>query len=126
MIKRAASLILSASIMVGTIPVFAESNLNDDQNNAIISTEAFTDENVIYSALQDMNDGVSLFSDAPEEITADFDVVLGFDMSSNMYGFDYNGEMAWKDDFTALQEQAPAGTRFSAVTGETGEFGIVQ
>ncbi|MDO5397946.1 MAG: S-layer homology domain-containing protein, partial [bacterium] len=123
MIKRAASLILSASITVGTIPVFAEPNLNDEQNNAIISTEAFTDENVIYSALQNMNDGVSLFSDAPDEIAADFDVVLGFDMSSDMYGFDYNGEMEWKDDFTALQEQAPAGTRFSLVTGETGEFG---
>lgn len=123
MIKRAASLILSACITVGTIPVFAESNLNDDQNNAIISTETLTDENVIYSALQDMNSGVSLFSDAPDEITTNFDVVLGFDMSSDMYGFDYNGEMTWKDDFAALQEQAPAGTRFSVTTGEMGEFG---
>ena len=121
--KKIMSIVMVTCIMSSFLQAYAEDTVNDEQNNAIISTEAFTDENVIYSALQDMNNGVSLFSDAPEEITADFDVVLGFDMSSDMYGFDYNGEMAWKDDFAALQEQAPAETRFSVVTGETGEFG---
>lgn len=67
--------------------------------------------------------GVSLFSDtSSDEITADFDVILGFDMSSDMYGFDYNGEMAWLDDFKALSEQDPEGTRFAVVTNEAGVF----
>ena len=69
-------------------------NLWQGKSWSHIMPEVFTEENVIYSALQDMNAGVSLFSDAPENITADFDVVLGFDMSSDMYVFDYNGEMA--------------------------------
>ena len=113
---------LITCIMSSILPARAEEVIHDEQNNAIINTEVFTDENVIYSVLQDMNAGVSLFSDAPENITADFDVVLGFDMSSDMYGFDYNGEMAWIDSFKMLEEQMPEGTRFSIVEDCPGEF----
>ena len=122
MIKKVVSLILSICIIAGTISAFAEMDLKDELNNKIISTENFTDENVIYSALRDMNNGVSFFSDTPEKITSDFDVVFGFDMSSNMYGFDYNGDMLWLDNFRALSEQTPDGTRFAVVTGEASEF----
>ena len=115
-------ILLTTCIMSSLLPAHAEEVIHDEQNNAIINTEVFTEENVIYSALQDMNAGVSLFSDAPENITADFDVVLGFDMSSDMYGFDYNGEMTWIDSFTALEEQMPEGTRFSIVEDCPGEF----
>ena len=78
--KKIMSIVMVTCIMSSFLQAYAEDTVNDEQNNAIISTEAFTDENVIYSALQDMNNGVSLFSDAPEEITADFDVVLGLSL----------------------------------------------
>ena len=109
------------------IPALRESSSEmsaSEESLDVSSAENFTDDNIIYQALQERNEGASLFSDSSaDEINVSFDVVLGFDMSSDMYGFDYNGEMAWKDDFAVMQEQAPAGTRFSVVTGETGEFG---
>ncbi len=120
--KNIISVFIMSCLIFNTVSVFGEDVLKTDAERDIINTEAFTEENVIYSALQSMDTGVSLFSDAPEEIAAGFDVVLGFDMSGEMRSFDYNEDMSWTEGFAALQEQVPDGTRFSVVTDEPGSF----
>ena len=119
--------------MLCGIPVaFAEDEEITVESNGVVSTENFTEDNVIYKAMQNNKRGTSprrvksskaaALSDNEETVTADFDVVLGFDMSADMYDFDYNGEMSWLENFEALSEQVPEGTRFSVVTDEAGEF----
>lgn len=116
MYKRILSILITSCLLFNIFPVFGEEILQDNTKYGIINTEALTDENVIYNALQ--NNRVSLLDDTSDEIIADFDVVFGFDMSADMYKYDYNGDMAWLDEFKALEEQVPEGTRFATVSDE--------
>lgn len=116
MYKRILSVLITSCLLFNIFPVFGEEILQDNTKYGIINTGALTDENVIYNALQ--NNKVSLLDDADDEITANFDVVFGFDMSADMYKYDYNGDMTWLDEFKALEEQVPEGTRFAAALDE--------
>lgn len=122
--KRIVSIILSFCMAMSITTVFAENDNVAKTSNSAINTEFLTEDNVIYKALQKNDKGVSLFSGTPsnDEITADFDVVLGFDMSGGMSKFDYNGDKLWIDNFAVLSEQVPDGTRFSVVTDTSTEF----
>lgn len=124
MTKQIISLILSLSMLCYITLAFAKENESAISGDGLINIESITEDNVIYNALQNKRREVSLFgaNSSYNSITAAFDVVLGFDMSSAMYGFDYNGEKIWLDNFKALSEQVPSGTRFAVVTDEKSEF----
>ncbi len=118
--KKVISLVLAYCMLLNFTSVLAENNLNASEDFDIINSEIFTDENVIYNT---QNNIVTFSSDNTSGIGANFDIVLGFDMSSNMYDYDFSGEMTWIDSFSKLSEQVPNETRFAVVTDEQADFG---
>ena len=116
-----------------TEPVVADEVVS----NAAIDTSEFTEDNVLYKAMQSKRQakatGLKRFSAkkaavqntetvSTDEVTADFDIVLNFDMSSDMYDFDVNGDKEWLEDFKAISEQAPDNTRYAVVSSGTEGF----
>ena len=97
-------------MLMSLTAAFAENDNEIENNENIIDTSSLTDENVLYKAIQEKS-GFSLFGlgdhDKDEGTTADFDVVMGFDMSYSMYEYDINGDKRWLDSFEAIAEQAP-------------------
>lgn len=105
-------------------------------NNKIDASE-FTEDNVLYKAMQSKRQtklmGLKRFSakkeaaqntenESTDEVTADFDIIMNFDMSSDMYDFDVNGDKEWLEDFKAIAEQAPNNTRYAVVSDGTEGF----
>ena len=114
-------IILCFLFNLSAVPVLGEGTLQDDEEYGIMNTEVLTEDNVIFNALK-ADKEISLFSNNEDNIYSDFDVVLGFDMSSSMYDFDYNGDKEWIEAFQLLSEQVPEGTRFSVVTEQAGKL----
>ena len=103
---------------------FAENDNEIENNENIIDTSLLTDENVLYKAIQEKN-GFSLFGLGyrdNDEIIADFDVVMGFDMSYSMYEYDINGDKQWIDSFKSISEQAPEDTRYAVLSSNSEGF----
>jgi hypothetical protein len=102
-------------------PAFAENDLQESGESDIINVEKLTDENVIYKAIK--NNSVSLFGiNDNKRITADFDIVMGFDMSYSTREYDINGDKLWMDDFKSISEQAPEGTRYAVIPSNVAGF----
>ena len=106
---------------LSAVPVLGEETLQDYEKYGTMNTEVLTEDNVIFNAMK-ADKEMSLFSNNEVNIYSDFDVVLGFDMSSSMYDFDYNGDKEWIEAFQLLSEQVPEGTRFSVVTEQAGKL----
>lgn len=120
MYKRIVSSLIMLCLLSNIIPVFGEELLQNNTEYGIINTETLTDENVIYNTMQNTPDIFQISNDVEHSsgITSDFDMVLCFDMSSDMYKYDRNSEFSWIDEFEALEEQAPEGTRFAVLNVE--------
>ena len=96
-------------MLLNITTAFAENNVDTTEDSNIINTDVLSDENVLYKAIQE-NSEFSLFglgNHDKNETTADFDIVMGFDMSYSMYEYDINGDKQWMDSFKAISEQAP-------------------
>lgn len=119
--KSIISVFISICLLLNIVPVFAEYTLQSNTEYGIINTDELTDDNIIYKELQN-NNGAALLNDTDNQITTDFDIVFAPDMSADMYQYDINGEMLWLDEFEALQEQVPKGTRFTILPQEESAF----
>lgn len=111
--KKIISFILLSCMLLNITTAFAENNVNTTEDSNIINTDVLSDENVLYKSIQEKN-GFSLFgldNHDKNETTADFDVVMGFDMSYSMYEYDINGDKRWIDSFKSISEQVPEDTR---------------
>ena len=111
-------------MLLNITTAFAENNVNTTEDSNIINTDVLSDENVLYKVIQE-NSEFSLFgwdNHDKNETTADFDVVMGFDMSYSMYEYDINGDKQWMDSFKAISEQAPDNTRYSVLTTDEDSF----
>lgn len=103
---------------------FAENNVNTTEDSNIINTDVLSDENVLYKVIQENSEFLLFGWDNHDKnkTTADFDVVMGFDMSYSMYEYDINGDKQWMDSFKAISEQAPDNTRYSVLTTDEDSF----
>ena len=122
--KKIISFILLSCMLLNITTAFAENNVNTTEDSNIINTDVLSDENVLYKSIQEKN-GFSLFgldNHDKNETTADFDVVMGFDMSYSMYEYDINGDKLWLDSFEAIEEQAPDNTRYAVLSSNTDGF----
>ena len=122
--KRIISFILTFCMLMSLTAAFAENDNEIENNENIIDTSLLTDENVLYKAIQEKN-GFSLFGLGyrdNDEIIADFDVVMGFDMSYSMYEYDINGDKQWIDSFKSISEQAPEDTRYAVLSSNSEGF----
>lgn len=122
--KKIISFILLSCMLLNITTAFAENNVNTTEDSNIINTDVLSDENVLYKVIQE-NSEFSLFgwdNHDKNETTADFDVVMGFDMSYSMYEYDINGDKQWMDSFKAISEQAPDNTRYSVLTTDEDSF----
>ena len=119
--KRIISFILTFCMLMSLTAAFAENDNEIENNENIIDTSLLTDENVLYKAIQEKN-GFSLFGLGyrdNDEIIADFDVVMGFDMSYSMYEYDINGDKRWIDSFKSISEQVPEDTRYAVLSSNS-------
>lgn len=122
--KKIISFILLSCMLLNITTAFAENNVNTTEASNIINTDVLSDENVLYKVIQEKS-GFSLFGldhHDKNETTADFDVVMGFDMSYSMYEYDINGDKKWMDSFKAISEQAPDNTRYSVLSTAEDKF----
>ena len=122
--KRIISFILTFCMLMSLTAAFAENDNEIENNENIIDTSLLTDENVLYKAIQEKN-GFSLFGLGyrdNDEIIADFDVVMGFDMSYSMYEYDINGDKRWIDSFKSISEQVPEDTRYAVLSSNSEGF----
>ena len=122
--KKIISFILLSCMLLNITTAFAENNVNTTEDSNIINTDVLSDENVLYKSIQEKN-GFLLFgldNHDKNETTADFDVVMGFDMSYSMYEYDINGDKLWLDSFEAIEEQAPDNTRYAVLSSNTDGF----
>lgn len=122
--KKIISFILLSCMLLNITTAFAENNVNTTEDSNIINTDVLSDENVLYKVIQEKS-GFSLFgldNHDKNETTADFDVVMGFDMSYSMYEYDINGDKKWMDSFKAISEQAPDNTRYSVLSTAEDKF----
>ena len=111
-------------MLMSLTAAFAENDNEIENNENIIDTSLLTDENVLYKAIQEKN-GFSLFGLGDrdnDEIIADFDVVMGFDMSYSMYEYDINGDKRWIDSFKSISEQVPEDTRYAVLSSNSEGF----
>ncbi len=123
LMKRIISFLLTICMLCSMSVVFAENDNSSANSNVTVSVDSFTEDNVIYNALKNITEEVSLFSDtSSDEVTTDFDVVMGFDMSYSMYEYDVNAEKLWIDNFKAISEQAPDNTRYAILSSDTDGF----
>ena len=87
MFRIIASVLVVVNIFCNMSAVFAESGSGETDSD-IMYSECFTADNVIYAAMQENIGEATLFSTASSDdnnvVTADFNVVLGFDMSLSM------------------------------------------
>ena len=97
--KKIISFILLSCMLLNITTAFAENNVDTTEDSNIINTDVLSDENVLYKAIQE-NSEFSLFglgNHDKNETTADFDIVMGFDMSYSMYEYDINGDKQWME-----------------------------